>query len=199
MKLRKSSIVLLIALVLLFAPAVLSLWIGLTLSDDLIRAAELAITLLTIFLGARYELQHLERKLREERQQEVRRENLDTLDYIESWLDGVSSAIEDITVLTELSEKDESDGALIIPTEKWKPIEEELLRLETRGYTVLAKLANCGDKELIVRVGVVWAVLNKPRESFAEGVVVNVHPIVVSIAEAMKALGKARVAVLEQN
>jgi len=103
MKLRKSFVVLLIALVLLFAPAVLSIWLDLTPSNNLIRASELAVTLLGIFLGAHYELQHLERKLREERKQEVRQQKLNTLDYIESWLSDVSSTIEDITVLRELS------------------------------------------------------------------------------------------------
>ncbi len=95
MKLRKSFVVLLIALVLLFAPAVLSIWVDLTPSNNLIRASELAVTLLGIFLVAHYELQHLERRLREERKQEVRQQKLNTLDYIESWLSDVSSTIED--------------------------------------------------------------------------------------------------------
>jgi len=199
MKLRKSFVILLIALVLLFAPAVLSIWVDLTPINYLIRASELAVTLLGIFLGAHYELQHLERKLREERKQEVRQQKLNTLDYIESWVSDVSSTIEDITVLRELSEKDESDGALIIPTKKWKPIQEELLRLKTRGYTVLARLADSGDKELIVRVALVWTLLEKPRESFVKGVVSGTHSIVMSITEAVKALDKARIAVMEQN
>jgi len=199
MQLRKSLLVLLISLVLLFALAFLSRHIGLVPNDDLIQAAELAVALVSIFLGSHYELQNLERKLKEERKKEIRQQKLNTLDYIQSWLNDVSSTAEDITVLRELGERDESDGALIIPSEKWKPIEEELLRLETRGYTVLAKLADTDDKELITKIALIWAVLETPRKSFAKGIVSGTHPIIIGIAEAMQALDKARITELEQN
>jgi hypothetical protein len=199
MHIRKSLVVLLVSLILVFAPAALNRRIGLVSNDDLIRATELAVALVGIFLGAYYELQNLERRLKEERKKEVRQQKLNILDYIEGWLNDVSSAIEDIEVLRELSEKDKSDGALLIPSEKWKPIAEKLLRLETRGFTVLAKLADIGDKELISKVALVWVVLETPRESFAKGIISGTQPMITCIADATQALSKVRIAELERD
>jgi hypothetical protein len=164
-----------------------------------IRATQLAVTLVGVFLAAHYELENLERKLTEERKKEVRQQKTKILDYVESWLEGVSSAMQDITVLRELGEKDKSDGALIVPAEKWRPIAEKLLRLEANGFIVLAKLADIDNKELIEKFGLVWFLLDKPNKHFAEGKVIGTEPFLTRIADAIQILEKVRSSELEQG
>jgi len=197
-RLGKPLVVVLASVCLLFVPALLNS-IGLLPSSELIRAAELAIAMLGIFLAARYELQNLELKLREERQKEIRQQKLNVLGYIESWLKDLDSTMEDITVLRELSEKDKSDGALIVPHGKTKTIEENLLRLETRGYAVAAKLADIDDKDLVLKVALVWATLDTARKSLSESKLPGTHPFTTNIADALRAIDKARFAALEHR
>ena len=200
MQLKKSFVILVIVLILLFiVPIVLNRWVSVIPIDNLVQAAQLAIALVGIFLGAHYELKNLKLSLKEERKKEIRQQKLSTLTYIESWLNDVSSSIENITVLRELSEKDETDGALIIPSGKLKLIEEELLRLETRGYIVLSKLAEVGNEELSKKVALVWVIIETPRKSLTKGIVAGTQPVITSIAEAVRALDKARVVELEQE
>ena len=199
MELRKSLIVLAILLVLLFMPAILTR--AISLDDNLVRAAELAVVLLGIFLTAHYASQRLERQLREERHREVRQLKLSNLAYAESWLDDLTSSLEDIAVLRELSEKDDVDGKLIVPREEVKPIEEQLLRLELRGYMVLAKFGDFKDTgtELAVSVGLIWVLLGKSREILSEHILPGALPTITQIADTRRLLDKARLAALKDN
>jgi hypothetical protein len=209
MQLREESLaVLAIALILLLAlPFLFN-----TLSDDLIQAAQLAIALASIFLGAHFELQNLmlkleeERKnlalkLEEERKKEIRHEKLKSLDYIESWLDEAASTIEEIIVRKEFSSKEDESGQRQISARELAPFKEELLRLEIRGYTAVARLQLVDvDERLTDQVSLVWASLSQCRKALLQNrALLPPEPIATAIAKARRTLDNIRIAKLEEN
>lgn len=209
MQLREESLaVLAIALILLLALPLLFN----ALSDDLIQAAQLAIALASIFLGAHFELQNLmlkleeERKnlalkLKEERKKEIRHQKLKWLDYIESWLDEAASTIEEIIVRKEFSSKEDESGRTKIPARELEPFKEELLRLEIRGYTALARLQLVDvDERLTDQVSLVWISLFHCRKVLLEEkALVPPEPIATDIAKARRTLDNIRIAKLKEN
>lgn len=90
--------------------------------------------------------------------------------------------------MREFSEIDGSDGKLIIPSEKFRPIENNLLKLNSRGYIVLTKLADSDKRDLILNVALVWAMLDIPKERFEKDMVVGTQPFITSIADAIRSL-----------
>jgi len=190
---RKSAVVLVAAVVLLFASVNINSWIGYSaFSSEQIQAAQLALTLAGIFLGAYYELQRLERLLKEERRKELRQQRLNILDYAETWLKDVNSDLESIAVLRTLSPKDESDGALIVSSEKTRPIQESILKLDKRGQLAVAKAVDIGDKDLAGKIGVVWLLLDTIMESMSKSILPGVDPVISSVVEAQRSVDKAR-------
>src|SRR3990172_6539389 len=92
-RLGKPALVLIAVLLLLFVSVNINTWIGYpALSSEQLQAIQFAVSLIGIFLGAHYELQNLQRNLKEERRKEVRQQRLNLLDYIDTWLSEVSSA-----------------------------------------------------------------------------------------------------------
>ena len=186
---RKSAVVLVAAVVLLFASVNINSWIGYSaFSSEQIQAAQLALTLAGIFLGAYYELQRLERLLKEERRKELRQQRLNILDYAETWLKDVNSDLESIAVLRTLSPKDESDGALIVSSEKTRPIQESILKLDKRGQLAVAKAVDIGDKDLAGKIGVVWLLLDTIMESMSKSILPGVDPVISSVVEAQRSV-----------
>lgn len=191
---RKSVIVLVVVIVLLIISASISSWVAswVPFSDELIQAAQFAITLAGIFLGAYYELQRLERLLKEERRKELRQQKLNILDYIETWLKDVNSNLEDIAVLRTLSPKDERDGALIVSSEKIKLVQERLLKLDKRGLLAVAKAIDIGNKDLAGKVTVVWFLFNPIMDSMSQSMLPEIDHIITSSVEAQRVVDKAR-------
>lgn len=167
-------------------------------TDELVRAAELSIALLGTFLVARYELNRLERTLHEGRQQEIRKQMLNVLDYAESWLESANSVNKGIAVLRELSKRDMADGKLIISDNKTKPIIEQLVGLDIGGYTELAKLVDI-DKDLAARVAVIWGLLEKIKEILMDHKLPNPHVLATKIAEACQAFERIRIEVQQYD
>lgn len=200
MRLSKSLIVLLLILGLLYASANINTWVGpVTFSDNQVQALQFALTLLGIFLGAHYELQRFERRLREERRKEVRQQRLKLLDHIESWLKDTNSAYEDIDVLRELSEKDEQDGALLISPDKIQSTKEDILRLEGRGLPAVSKAMEIDDEELISRVVAVWGRLGRTKELMLSSQKLPGSGATVDVTRAIRAIDKVRVRELEHD
>lgn len=193
MRLRKALIVLVICIALLFLLPVCAYYLDLGPDPNLIQAAGLAVVLVGSFLGGHYQLKNLQLTLREERKKEIRQQRLKSLDSIESWLDDANSTLEDITVLAELSGKDETDNT----AEKVKSIKEKLLRLKIQGLTPLTRAANIDKEQLFEKVFSVWALLDKHQETLTRGEVSR--PFLAAIPLAKKALDEARTKELEQN
>ncbi len=190
---RKSAVVLVVIVFLLVVSVRINSWIGYPkFSDEQIQAVQFALTLAGIFLGAYYELQRLERLLKEERRKELRQQRLNIIDHVETWLKDVNSNLESIATLRTLSPKDESDGALIVSSEKIKPIQESLLKLDKRGQLAVAKAVDIGDKDLAGKVGVVWLLLDTIMDSMSKNILPGVDPVISSVVEAQRAVDKAR-------
>jgi len=92
---RKSFVLLLILLFLMFIPSIVELLGGLSPSPTFTQAIGFALTLIGIFGGAYFELDRFERQRKEERQKEIRQHRSIILQSIENWTDEVARAIED--------------------------------------------------------------------------------------------------------
>jgi len=183
---RKSFVLLLILLFLMFIPSIVELLGGLSPSPTFTQAIGFALTLIGIFGGAYFELDRFERQRKEERQKEIRQHRSIILQSIENWTDEVARAIEDIGALRELSPKDERDDKLIVSRDKITPIAEKLLRLDYQWLTIMARAADvAGSKKDETR----WGELREEQQSLIK----DVFFIGTSIRETREALAKGNV------
>lgn len=205
---RKSFILLLVLVLLMFIPSIVELLGGLSPSPTFTQAIGFALTLIGIFGGAYFELDRFERQLKEERRKEIRQHRSAILQSIESWIDEVARAVEDIGALRELSPKDERDNKLIVRRDRITPIAEKLLRLDYQWLTIMARAADIAgikkdetrweelceeQKSLIKDVFFIGTSISETREILAQG---NVLPGVSHyadwITEAKRAVDKLK-------
>jgi len=205
---RKSFVLLLILLLLLFAPSIVEAFGGPSPSPTLNSAFGFALTLIGIFVGAYFELARLQQQSREKIQEEIRQNKVEILKTIETWLDGVAQTVEDIAALRELSPKDKSDGVIIVSKEQTKPIQEKLLRLDYQWLTIFVKSTDVigikkgetkfADLEqekqsLIVNLALIGSMLTTVRETFSKGdIIPGIEPFAHPIADSKGALDKLR-------
>ena len=205
---RKSFVLLLILLLLLFIPSIIEAFGGPAPSPTLTLALGFALTLIGIFVGAYFELARLNQKTEERIKEEIRQHRVEVLKTIEVWVDGVAQVVEDVATLRELSPKDEADGALIVSKEQQKPIEEKLLRLDYQWLTIFGKSADIVgikkgetkitdlDQEkmsLVKNLYLIGTMLTTIRETFAKGnVIPGIDPFAHPIADTKRALDNLR-------
>jgi len=211
---RKSLTVLLLVIVLVFVFANISTWVGrVTLNDNEVQALQLAVALIGIFWSGHYELERLERRLREERKKEVQQQRLKLLDDTENWVEDVSSTFEKIAIFDERL-RDVFDERLkgwdshspispdeiesVVSPKEIESVREQLVTLEIRAEIARERLRDTDD-ELARKISLMRARLDERRYMLSLRVFPVSDWVIPEIARVRQAIDKARKRELERD